>query len=358
MKENDSKSTIEDNNLEKRQKRDNTFNIIVGVSTLIIAILGATFAYFSATASSNENDVHVKSAYVSIAYEGNQEIKASNLIPSSERIALKMFKKESPKGTDDNYHTTEEGYAFQENEDEYTNDTSRRCVDAVGREVCAVYQFSIHSEGEEGGMTEIAGGIRIEENEFELINSTTHETNLSYVLFEVDVETDEQGNVLYDRFKNKAVVPNSYVEVSTFTNRDTIDTNADDSNPGFARFEQPIRNYGPSNEQGQQGGYQSTTHPMACLFGYYTEEELMEKYNKAIGIDDLRRCRTTLITNKKEHHYQIFIWLMETGNNQPDQGKEFSGTVKLEVPGGGTGDNNYDGGEITGKDQVPTPTTP
>lgn len=343
MKEYDDNNTAEINNLEKRQKRDNTFNIIVGVSTLIIAILGATFAYFSATASSKENDVNVKSAYVSIAYDGGIEITASNLIPAVERVAIKMFKKEAPKGEDDNYHTLEEeGYAFQENEDAYTNDTARRCVDVLGREVCAVYQFSIQSEGEEGGTTEIAGGIKIEENDF---------TNLSYIVYEVEIETDEEGNELYDRFKNKVVDPESYVPVSTFTQTDTIDPQAEDRNPNFSYFEKPIRNYAPGVDGGQ-GAYISTTRPVACLFGYLTEEELMEKYSdndeyRNIGKDDLRRCKNIFVTNQKKHNYQVLIWLMETGNNQPEQGLEFSGTVKLEVPGG-TGD--YKGGQITGKD--------
>ena len=51
----------------------NTFNLIIGIATLLIAILGATFAYFSATAQSLENDVTVKSAYVSISYDGGNQ---------------------------------------------------------------------------------------------------------------------------------------------------------------------------------------------------------------------------------------------------------------------------------------------
>ena len=52
--------------VENEENKRNVFNIIIGVSTLLIAILGATFAYFSATATSKENDVNVKSAYVNI----------------------------------------------------------------------------------------------------------------------------------------------------------------------------------------------------------------------------------------------------------------------------------------------------
>lgn len=344
MKEYDNNTLAEEKNLETRQKRDNTFNIIVGVSTLLIAIFGATFAYFSATASSKDNDVHVKSAYVSIAYDGGIEVKASNLIPSTERIAIKMFKKEAPKADDGNYHTENENYAFQENTDEYSNDSSRRCIDVVGREVCAVYQFSIESEGTEQETTEIIGGIKVEDNDF---------TNLSYILYEVEMATDEEGNILLDRFGNKVVVPDSYEVVSEFTNEVTIemDPHHEDLDPKFSYFEKPKNNYAVTVD-GLQGAYISTTRPIACLFGYLTEEELMEKYPtndeyKDIGMDDMRRCKTKQITNQKKHYYQVLIWLMETGNNQPEQGLEFNGTVQLEVPGG-TGD--YIDGKITGKD--------
>ena len=344
MKENDNIASVEENNLEQRQKRDNTFNIIVGVSTLIIAILGATFAYFSATASSKENDVNVKSAYVSIAYEGGIEITATNLIPSTERIAIKMFKKEAPKADDGNYHTENENYAFQQNTDEYTNDVSRRCVDVLGREVCAVYRFSIESEGTAQETTEIIGGIKVEENKF---------TNLSYILYEVEMAKDEEGNILLDRFGQGVVVPDSYEVVSEFTNEVTVEMDPlhEDLDPKFSYFEKPKDNYAV-NEQGLQGAYISTTRPIACLFGYLTEEELMEKYPtndeyRDIGIDDMRRCKTKQITNQKKHYYQVLIWLMETGNNQPEQGIEFNGTVQLEVPGG-TGD--YIDGRITGKE--------
>ena len=48
--------------IEKENNKRNVFNIIIGIATLLIALLGATFAYFSATARSKEDDVNVKSA--------------------------------------------------------------------------------------------------------------------------------------------------------------------------------------------------------------------------------------------------------------------------------------------------------
>ena len=305
----------EEQRMEHVQKRDNTFNIVIGISTLLIAILGATFAYFSATASSEENDVNVKSAYVSISYDGGTEIKASNLIPSTEKVALRMFQKEV-----ESVGTTKDDIAFLD-QDEYTNDTTRRCIDTKGREVCYVYQFSIESEGAEEGTTEITGSIKINQNEF---------TNLSYVVYEVTFQKDEEGNTLVDKFGNKIV--QSYSLVSEF---DQVDNNPDheDIDPNFSIFEKPFDN------KSDDGNYLSTTYPVACLFGFSDTYSTDPK-------DNTDRCSNHSITNQAKHTYQVMIWLRETGKMQPEQGLTFQGTVNLEVPGG-IGD--YPDGRITGK---------
>lgn len=304
--------------IEKKENRNNTFNIIIGVATLLIAILGATFAYFSATATSKENDVNVKSAYVSISYDGGTEIKASNLIPSTERVAIKMFQKEVESiGAEG-----DEGLTF-EDQDAYTNDTSRRCIDVKGREVCYVYQFSIESDGEVGGTTAINGLIKVNQNQF---------ANLSYVLYEVEFQTNDDGKVLLDKYGHKVV--KSYSLVSEF---DKVDDNSDHDvdDPNYALFENP------EDIRDENNNYTGTTYPVACLFGYSSTYETAAK-------DDATRCKSLNITNKTKHSYQLMIWLRETGKRQDEQGLSFQGTVSLEVPGG-VGDSDYEDGKITGK---------
>ncbi|MEE3343318.1 MAG: hypothetical protein VZS44_04420 [Bacilli bacterium] len=317
MKENDRNNIINEEQIENKQKRNNTFNIVIGISTLLIAILGATFAYFSATATSRENDVNVKSAYVSISYDGGTEIKASNLIPSTERVAVKMYQKAV-----ESVGTVEDEIAFLD-QDAYTNDVTRRCIDTKGREVCYVYQFTIESDGAEGGNTDISGAIKINQNEFD---------NLSYVVYEVEFETDDEGHELVDKFGNKIVKENGYTVVSEF---DQIDGNPDheDMDPNFTVFEKPFDN------RSDDGNYLSTTYPVACLFGFSDTYLTSSK-------DSLDRCKNLSITNKATHTFQILIWLKEVGRVQPEQGLTFQGTVNLEVPGG-SGD--YIDGRITGK---------
>ena len=309
------------NNIQKSNK-SNTFNLIIGIATLLIALLGATFAYFSATARSKENDVSVKSAYVSISYDGGTEIKATNLIPSSQTVAINKFQKEVASiGTID-----DETLEFLE-EDEYTNDTTRRCVDAKGREVCYVYQFSIESNGAADGTTDISGAVKINNNKFE---------NLSYLLYEVTFD-EENGHEKVDKFGNKIV--KDYTLVGT--NFDQEDTNPDNVNytdVKFAKFESPF------DKKGENDEYIATIFPLACLFGYSDTHETDEA-------DQMSRCTNITISNNVKHTYQLMIWLEETGKIQDEQGIEFKGTVLLEVPTGQESDSSeYADGKITGKE--------
>ena len=66
-------------------KSRDIFYGVVAIATLIVAILGATLAYFSITAKSNEGAVNAKADVVSISYNDSQQVSANadKLIPSS-----------------------------------------------------------------------------------------------------------------------------------------------------------------------------------------------------------------------------------------------------------------------------------
>ena len=309
-----------DFNGSKNYNSSNTFNLVIGVATLLIALLGATFAYFSATARSAENDVTVKSAYVSIYYDGGTEIKASNLIPATEQVALTKYQKYmepfNPE-TDDEINVDYDEYN--------TLNLDRRCVDAKGKEVCYVYQFSVESDGEADGTTEILASINVNKNEFD---------NLSYVLYEVTLK-EEEGVVVKDKYGFGIV--NSYNVVSTFTNIDTNPDNVDFPEVKFATFEKPYDILGENEE------YVSTVKPVACLFGYKELDDEQEPY----AVDNTDRCIKYPIKNKVKHTYQLVIWLNETGKIQEEQGLTFEGTVVIEVSGG-VNTSEYEDGKITG----------
>ena len=255
--------------------KTNTFNLVIGIATLLIAILGATFAYFSATAKSEENDVTVKSAYVSISYDGGTEIKASNLIPATQTVALKKYQKDVA------VYDPETDGEINTDYDTYRNDIDRKCVDAKGKEVCYVYQFSIESDGEVGGTTDILASIKINKNEFD---------NLSYVLYEVTFK-EEEGKVLTDKYGFGIVEQYTYIK-SNFSNVDNNPDNVDYTNIKFAKFEKPYDEIGENDE------VLGIVNPVACLFGYIDEIDSKRA-------DDTSRCTPYTLTNQEKHTYQL-----------------------------------------------------
>ena len=335
-----------DNNINyKPNNATNTFNLIIGIATLLIAILGATFAYFSATAQSAENDVTVKSAYVSISYDGGTEIQASNLIPATLNVAMKKYQKEIY-AMDENgvsvikpYDPTVDGEIITDY-DTYANDVNRKCVDAKGKEVCYVYQFTIESDGAEGETTDIIASIKINNNDFD---------NLSYILYEVDLK-NENGVVVTDKYgfgivnttfdENGYLLNSGYKYINNnFKYKDENPDNLDFAEFTFDKFLKPYDIYGENEELLER------VSPVACLFGYVEEtDETLE-----IRDDDTKRCAPKSIENKIKHTYQLVIWLEETGEIQHEQGMTFEGTVSIEVSGGfESGD--YGNGQITGKE--------
>lgn len=316
-----STQTINPNN-NNISNTSNKFNLIIGIATLLIALLGATFAYFSATAKSAENDVTVKSAYVSISYDGGTEIKATNLIPATQTVAISKYQKDV-----EPYNPETDG-EINTDYDAYRNDLERRCVDAKGKEVCYVYQFSIESDGVEGETTDILASIKINNNQFD---------NLSYALYEVKFKqendltiTDKYGFGIVDKDNGGY----NYIK-RNFAYTDENPDNVDYKDVKFDKFKKPY------DIKGENGQLIETVQPVACLFGYV--DDIGDKRE-----DDTTICAPYPIENKVKHTYQLLIWLEETGFEQPEQGLTFEGTVTIEVSGG-FDSGEYENGKITGQ---------
>ncbi len=102
--------------MENKKNGQGIFYAVIGVATLLVAIVGATFAYFSATANSAVNAIATESATLSLGFSDVVTGLKHHLIPMNEADAL--FKNEP--GT-----------------------ASTDCIDINGNEVCSTYQFTI-----------------------------------------------------------------------------------------------------------------------------------------------------------------------------------------------------------------------
>lgn len=143
------------NKEERRENGQGIFFGVIGVATLIIAMIGATLAYFTATAKSEEGAVSAKAANVSIIYSDSQIVTADSLIPADKDVV-------------------EATYQYNLDESEETT----QCLDKHGRQVCSVYHFEVENKAKND--TSITGNFTIVKNEF---------TNLKYMVYDVTAGT-------------------------------------------------------------------------------------------------------------------------------------------------------------------------
>ena len=117
---------------------------VIGVATLVVAIIGATFAYFSASISSDENAITTNTTVLELTYtEGAQNMR-SDLIPVNAIGNESVFKvypgvdttKTSGKGT---------------------------CRDDVGNSICSVYSFTIGNPSDTVAQT-VSGSLKVTAN--------------------------------------------------------------------------------------------------------------------------------------------------------------------------------------------------
>lgn len=138
---------------------------VLGILTLIIAIMGASLAYFTASAMSADEPIEVTAATVTISYIQGEILRANELIPATSTVV------------DWAYNRTDVDRETQE---------SLQCKDNLGYQVCSVFRFDASNQAGRNDQR-IIGTITTttdtaslgQENEFR---------NLSYTVYDVDDE--------------------------------------------------------------------------------------------------------------------------------------------------------------------------
>ena len=146
-------------NTKKYSNSKLTFYLVLAIATLIIAIIGATAAFFTASATSKK-DVEAEAAIIKLNYLDDENISVSNLIPAREKIAIA-------------------GYQKEENQ----------CLDDNNKVVCGVYRYSIENAG--SYKMDVAGTLTVDKNEGGLEDKGF--SNLSYIIYDV---TDKDNIVV------------------------------------------------------------------------------------------------------------------------------------------------------------------
>jgi len=260
--------------MTKDGKTRDIFFGIVAIATLIVAIIGATLAYFSISVSSNEGVINATAATVSIEYNDGQQVtaQADELIPSTFEVVQKVYMNNVRDAVDS----------------EDLNSTGNLCIDSNDKQVCSAYRFTVKSDIERT----ITATLNNEHNGF---------TFLSYALYDV---TNKEWFSLTD-------------EDDTFTENINKCNNLNENEEDDCHtMEEDVKTY--------------SANAVNSIFGKTIQGA--KPVNKGVIIAD-----TTQV-------FDLILFIRENGENQNiDQGKQYSGTIKIEV------DDKISSGQITGK---------
>ena len=272
---------MENNN---RNNGRGIFYGVIGVATLVVAIIGATFAYFSASVTGT-NNMLTGSTTLSLNYD---VVSAAGL--KTDLIPIELDGKDGSgvaytgdKITNFPVQYGTEGSGFSA----LPGITATSCKDSNNNSVCSVYSFKIQNPSETVAQT-VYGSITVHENGFE---------NLHYAVF---VGDDTQ--------------------ITNNTKKYNVLGEVDDA-------QDYIGGLGKTEAEFTTGGLivKGTKVP---AIGQRTE------WGKASSVllypDNAKETRMNEVT------YTIVFWLEETGEPQAEQGKTFNASITFDT-GTGTG---------------------
>ena len=130
---------------------------VVSVATLIVAIIGATFAWFSASVGSGENDVNLT------AYQFDADLTVERVFPTAENASKKIIPFVPDK-------VLREGQENETNNMNYAlNEAKNKCVDSSGYLVCSLYKITVTNNGSDaieldGSVTTMETGTTLTAN--------------------------------------------------------------------------------------------------------------------------------------------------------------------------------------------------
>lgn len=169
----------------EREDKKGIFFGVIGVLTLIVAIIGASFAYFSINARSDPNALTVTAASVQIVYEDGDQVAISDLIPSTKAVAEETVRR--AKAGESN----SESVPYQ------------MCKDDKGYTVCGMYEFTLTNNGESS--VDVKASVEPTPLQSEVRDDETHEittpaekgfSNLKFIMY--DITDSDSGSLLYE----------------------------------------------------------------------------------------------------------------------------------------------------------------
>ena len=253
---------------------------VIGVATLVVAIIGATFAYFSASVTKN-NIKNIASTSLELEIIKEKSNFKSDLIPvETDGSNGALFGRYI--GLDENADSTDR----------------MACKDDVGNSICSVYQFTIKNPSPTTAQT-VVGSMKVLTNDFE---------NLYYAVFK---GADED------------IVTSSYNNINAEASTNTITGGTAGQGGAF----------GANQVQSGVGTMVVKKTKLLKSSEHTTGTDGAGKngiYNWPTTLETLSNTASPTTNVPNETTYTIVVWLEETGSNQTSAdagGKTFAAGI-------------------------------
>ena len=257
----------------ENRKGSGIFLGVIGVATLIVAIIGATFAFFGANAASNESAITAQGAVLKLGYTDEKGGLKYNLIPAADYLAL---------------------FAGMNEDEWFGEDEEKRCIDENGNEICGIYEFTIGNP-----------------------SFTTQQGLYGNVKVAVGDEATKFANLyfaVYDENKEQVIGPTNFADADaegvialTELTQDLIPSSQDAGTDG----------------KGKEGfdEMDPSTYTKVCK----TSKESTEVFLGTEATED----KPCTISNVRT--YEMIVWIHETDSDQTeaDSGKMFAAGINF-----------------------------
>lgn len=249
---------------------------VIGVATLVVAIIGATFAYFTASITKNNAITNVSSEVLTLGFETDDTNFRTDMIPVNADGNGATFAKFP--GMIDTASSALGSDALA---------AGNTCRDLVGNSICSAYQFTISNESETTAQT-VVGSMTVVLNEFD---------NLHYALFRgaSDSISDNGGFNVDATPAATSVTSNNWVTRT-------------DANVGTLIHKGNLKTEAAEVKDGET---------VTKTEGLINWPNTLEQLTSTSSTDTTHNTTT----------YTIIVWLEETGEKQEEQGKNFTASI-------------------------------
>ena len=254
--------------MEENKKGANTLYAVIGIATLVVAIIGATFAYFSASQTNSDiTGTTAEAGGLTIEAKLITDNTNNNIIPLNLITNQTLVKDSTDK--------------YVDSEDQFDKAMTNKCKDSLGNNICAVYRVVVANQSKTSTI-QVRGKLNLSSTTanmyWTLINATTTDEQVT-----TPGEDGGEGTTTTVPRLNTATAIDNFVKV----------------------------------KQGLDGNmtYSATVNKDTQL----NEAESVSLY----GTDTNSESTPSSVT------YYVLVWLEETGSAQEDTdaAKAFKGTV-------------------------------